>query len=457
MEEQDFLEDKLQEWFEATAAQNEICSSIPNLDELRHKVDSLARTALTSNTLSRAGLTRALRICEVLKEVTLVGADESIAPPECKAMRPDIVLVTPASQYLLVELKSKRKAERQGVQELLAYSTAIKMQSHHVNDFVYIIVAHHWEALLTYGVRSMILDGKHVLPLECRQESTGFSLRIKLELFDFEFARPYDPWYALSPATLAVMRKIPRCTDMVREYAGLDRYYRRLISGALAECNRLHQSGFVMVWRYPSAPDTLGDYELVNLTLFTVNQHWMASEHAPMNCHPVAQRNLGSFDGLHLRRYNETYDAVQALHPVQDDDDVFASSAFHQEVERAAEGIYPQSTFSEDVLARHRSEFTERNMETNRTWFGQFELHGATPHLRSFLLGLDSWPMARWLKIKPFFPFGDMADFASTPTAPPYPTDHDELTAYIEAFRKYKLPEQDRRPRRVPNFGKTLP
>ncbi|KVP96763.1 hypothetical protein WJ97_12855 [Burkholderia ubonensis] len=440
MEEQDFLEDKLQKWFEATAEQNEICSSILNLDELRYKADSLARAARTSNTISRAGLSRALRICEVLKEVTLVGANESIAPPECKQMRPDIVLVTPASQYLLVELKSKPEAERQGVQELLAYSTAIKMQAHHVNDFIYIIVAHHWNALLTYGVRSMILEGKHVLPLQCRQDATGFSLRIKLELFDFQFARPYDPWYALSPATLAVMRKVPRRTDLVSEYAGLDRYFRRIVSGALADCNRLHQSGFLMVWRYPGAPDTFGDYELVNLTLFTVNQHWMASEHAPLDCHPEVQRNLSSFDGLHLRRYNEAYDAVTALHPVPDEEDVFATTALHQEAARAAEGVYPQSTFSEDVLDRYRSLAVEGKLESNRAWFGRFELHGATPHLRSFLRGLDSWPMARWMEIKPFFPFGDMADFANTPTAPPHPKDHDELTAYIEAFRTYKVP-----------------
>ncbi|MFX7796830.1 hypothetical protein ABTK29_18405, partial [Acinetobacter baumannii] len=86
---------------------------------------------------------------------------------------------------------------------------------HHVNDFIYIIVANDWGTLLSYGVRAMMMDGKHVLPVQCSQTASGFSLRINLELFEFQYVRPYLPGYALSPATLAVQRRLPGPYDSV--------------------------------------------------------------------------------------------------------------------------------------------------------------------------------------------------------------------------------------------------
>ncbi len=430
----------LQKWFEKAAKQNEICASIENIEELRAKVADLSRARRHSTASMCAALTRALHICEVLQDVRLIGANESIAPPDCSSMRPDVVLVTPAAQYLLIELKTKPEAERQGVQELLAYSTAIKLQAHHVNDFIYIIVANDWGTLLSYGVRAMMMDGKHVLPVQCSQTASGFSLRINLELFEFQYVRPYLPGYALSPATLAVQRRLPGPYDSVVAHIKLDKYFWRLALSARAECTRLQQSGFLMAWRHPTSPGSFHAQEMVNLTLFTVNQHWRAGEDTPAEHHPREQdpNKMRGLDGLHLRRYHDVYDAEMARHPEPEEDDFFADAARHEAAALEAEGIFPQSTFSADVLSRFRSQSLEQALENNRDWFGGFELGAPNFNLNHFFLSVPAWPGAILMDIWRFFSFGDVADFADSTQGLSNPTDFFSLQEYFAEFHRYK-------------------
>ncbi|MFX8235107.1 hypothetical protein ABTL20_20925, partial [Acinetobacter baumannii] len=89
---------------------------------------------------------------------------------------------------------------------------------------------------------------------QCSQTASGFSLRINLELFEFQYVRPYLPGYALSPATLAVQRRLPGPYDSVVAHIKLDKYFWRLALSARAECTRLQQSGFLMAWRHPTSP-----------------------------------------------------------------------------------------------------------------------------------------------------------------------------------------------------------
>ncbi|WP_157657790.1 hypothetical protein [Burkholderia ubonensis] len=433
----------LQKWFENTAKQNEICASIDNIEELRAKVDALALRPRQATANMHAALTRALHICDVLRDVRIIGANESIAPPDCTSMRPDVVLVTPAAQYLLIELKTKANAERQGVQELLAYSTAVRLQAHHVNDFIYIIVANDWGTLLSYGVRAMVMDGKYVLPLKCSQTKHGFRLSINLDLFKVQFTRPYIPDFALAPATLSIQRRVPRLNESVLDTRRLDRYFRSIAVSAKAECTRLQQSGFVMVWRHPT-PSGLGPkQEMVNLTLFTVNQHWRAGEFTPDEHHPLLQDpdKRPNLEGLHLRRYHEVYASEAEHHPAPSEDDVFAVSARQVAIELATEGIFPQSTFSADVLSRLRSRRLEQEIERNRDWFGDFEPGDSILNLNHFYQGVVSWPGAVWMQIFPFWTFGDLADFAESEHALPTPQDFYGLRDYLDAFNRYKAGE----------------
>lgn len=99
--------------------------------------------------------------------------------------------------YLLVELKTRREAELQGIQEPPAYSAAMKTQLTFINEFMFIIVARYWDPLLTFSVRSLIMDGKHVLPLLLGfGRNDEIELCIQQTLFAIDTSELYDPYYA---------------------------------------------------------------------------------------------------------------------------------------------------------------------------------------------------------------------------------------------------------------------
>lgn len=250
-------EEKLQAGFTERASKGTVHAAIDNIEALGTAYRRLASamTVGAVGALSRKtrlpALRRALDICKLLEHAQLLGTTTSIAQ-RGNSMYPDLLLITPDAHFVLVELKTKKGPERQCVQELLAYGAAIKLQAHVVTDIVYVIVAYRWDTLLEYAVRALVIDGKQVLPLRCGQRSDGeFTLSVQVDLLNVVFDRPFDPMLALTPATLAIARP-PRPANRIRGDGLLTEYFRSVMRAIVADCERLHQSGFAMCWHNPS-------------------------------------------------------------------------------------------------------------------------------------------------------------------------------------------------------------
>lgn len=423
-------ESELQEWFEEAARNRTLYGRIDNMAMLEAMVDQFKQSGRATERTTREGLINALRISWVLADAEHLSANMSIAPPGCSQMRPDLVLTSDSGHYVLVELKTKRSSERQGVQELLAYSAAVKMQAPYVNDFMYVIVANYWDDLLEHAVRALIMDGKYVLPLSFTKHGPkDFTLSIRLDLFNFKFVQHFDARYALMPATLGVYRETRRAYQV-------DWYLMRVASRALIDCQRLNQTGFVLRW---SMADDIYGRELTYATLFTVNQHWQESEHLPSWYPRYSMEKPPGFHGYMQRLANKRRKAVYGRIPEVD----FWAEA---EANGAAAGIYMQSGLSYELMERHRLGDKERQLCQLSAVLGSFELTGEAQNFEEFIMPFEMEGME--MDISKFGAFGELRDYMRDACLQS-PQNHIGLRQLIERFHQHKMAQVGARPDRL--------
>ncbi|RQR65453.1 hypothetical protein DIE18_03095 [Burkholderia sp. Bp9125] len=422
-------ERELQKWFVEKARANEVCKHIENLDELKGvagfgiSLDGYGKKPVRyAEEPGQRGIERARRICSLLNDDEYLFQNLSVAPAGSKQMRPDIVTVTGGGSYLLVELKTQKGPERQGVQELLAYSAAIKMQAPYVNDFIFVIVAKHWDALLCNSVRALILDGKHVLPLKWRRPEAGqpqnepFALAVMLDLFRFDFVQHYDPWFAMIPYTLATS------VSNERGVRAVTNYFSRLSWQLVAECQRLLQSGFVLNWSNP----TQDGGRVCSLTLVTVNQNWLFSEHTSSIGYEAAPQPRRAFDRLLQKVADAAAEEAVSDWPDVEEDDPWWFSAKSD----ATGAIYPESWLSADLMERHRNDAHEEKLyRVHEGDIGLLE-SGQVQNLKTFV----EYVLPRQqigLKVSSFHTFGELSEVE--------PYEHDwHLQKVLRVLRRFR-------------------
>lgn len=420
----------LQDWFETRAQENSLCSAITNTSDLDGRLEYLKSRNKRTEDIERAGLEHAKDICRSLLEATILAADRSVSLNTSSQMRPDVILYTGGANYILVELKTKAAAERQGVQELLAYSAAIKLAYPYVNEFLFIVVAGAWDVLLQRSVQALIMEGRRILPLQWSHDVTHaygvrgmqkedvleqLRLKIRLDLFNMRFVQPYDPFYAMSSSTLGVT-VTDGAVSRARHYLGGVGFK------AVRACQGMQQSGFVVGWTNPV--DRYG-YCLMSLVLVTVNQHWLYSEYLPSDFEPS---DLGKPIGVG-KLLDKKANSVYGKHTKGlDEDDFFGRSRAYCAVEE----LHPQSSLSYEVLERHRDIDAERHME--ESWRNPSFEQGDDcnlKHLLGRLGGLSN------IRANVFLPFGELADFTTSirHRNPPYLFD---VVKILEQFCEHK-------------------
>ncbi len=392
-------ESELQAWLTLKAEQREIPKHITNLASLNHLAGHRRRGDRTALRRSADACQRAIRICRMLSEAELLTDNRSVAPRTFKQMRPDLTLRADGGNYILVELKTRKSSERQGVQELLAYSAAMRVQHPHVSDFCYIVIARHWDELLRFSVLSLILDGKHVLPLGCQRKSDGdFALHIKTDLFDFDESPYYSPIYAMSAQVLGA--PIPRPPSPLRTRQ--IEYFKRLATDAAAECERVAQSGFAMVWANPVNSST----EAISLVLATVNQNWRHSDHTPDE-----YRNLGA----PLSRLDDVIerkaDTIRRDHlkQVLDVHGRAPDRIDKAQANEAASRVYVDSMLSFEILEQFRHRDDEDNFLKQGGFWSCFD-SSSMPNLWSFFRYIEDHRLSAGRLIL-FSAIGDLGDY----------------------------------------------
>lgn len=422
MEIESVKEAELQNWFVNAAKNGAIYNSIMNLHSLSARVEELKKSNLETERTTRNAFINAKKVCDLLCEADYLIENKNISPPDVNAMRPDLVLFSDSANYILIELKTQSGPERQGIQELLAYSAAIKMQMPYLNDFVYIVVAAKWDTLLCHGARSIIMDDKLVLPLQCEISDSGdFVLKIRLDLLEFSFIQHYDPAYAMVPAILAAPANARRALKTRN-------YFRSLAYKVGIDCRRLNQSGFVFMW---TNSYTGCDPEIISLTLVTVNQHWSVSEHLPGE---YQRPSLGQKKGFGGVLHQQAKMRSRAASNGDQLDDVLASCRAYE----AIKSVYPQSTLSYDLLDQHRLPQQESDMHKNLDIVGAFEIT-EVQNLSILLKIMRSEWAPIWIEF--ILVFGEFADFIRQSHIR-LPHDCDELTSLVQRFQKFKLDQK---------------
>lgn len=406
-------ESELQIWFEEKSRQRVIGNYIVNCDELKTVPKSGRRGLNASVRAQMEALDKARKIYEMLEYAEHLSGNRNIASKGHTQLRPDLIMISPDGHYLLVELKTLKGTERQAVQELLAYSAAMKMQLPFVNEFMYIIVANHWDTLLSFSVRSLIMDGKHVLPLSLEIDSDGeFSLHVEHTLFEMRFSEPYDPFYAMIPATLAttVYKKYSSGFDSRILYIQNQQknevinYFREMAHQIAYECRCAKQSGFVMVW---SNKESTGS-ECISLTVVTVNQYWKYNE--SIGNEVVLDRGIIPEAGVKRVNHNAAKASRQEIHTqylhtgdITDELDAMFLSA---EAWQAEANLHAQSSLSWDLIDRHSIPEKQKGI-IERGYIQGFD-HGGENNLKQLLCQMQGYKfgIVKFLDV-----FGDMADF----------------------------------------------
>lgn len=426
----------LQTWFEYAVQQpGGISATITNREELARQLLQLTKANQRTQDIQRRGLDRAKDICQLMDDADLFSANRSVSLDGGVQMRPDLILFTQSAHYLLVELKTRAAAERQGVQELLAYSTAMKLRYPYVNDFIYVVVAGAWEPLLARSVQALIMDGKRVLPLQWSLHDLHgpmpledpaasrpaaprrqFSLDIRLDLFDLNFVQNYDPMLAIMTETVGVARH-------ARHAVGVGNYFYGVAHRAAADCRQIRQSGFAIVWGYPGdAPRE----EILNVTLATVNQHWVQSPQTPRDYFNLPDAELG-IAKLARRQADDTR---KSLTEDAAPDDFFAQCAANG----AAAEYFPQSSLSYELLNRHRDYDVETRLQQVWKNVGDFD-PGGELNLKKFMCKLEQvpQPVTVWAVVV----FGEVEDYFAAEDCSSTP-DVRELRGLFECFRIHK-------------------
>lgn len=423
------LEPELQAWFKEVTTDRTLADHIVGVEELSARAQQLKAMPRAMETVTREGVIKALRVCGVLSDSDHLSADRSVAAPGLPQLRPDIVLTSDSGHYILIELKVQPKPERQAVQELLAYSASIKMQAPYLNDFMFIIVARHWDTLLDHATRALIMDGKHVLPLQVVELADSvhgarkFALHIRHDLFEVNFVQFFDPWHALVPAEICVCR--PRFAFSV------DNYLRGVVRSAMDDAMRLNQTGCAFTW---AIPDPGAPTELAGATLVTVNQHWREGE---------------ALDGWYPRYSNAIQRGFHGLHrgakirqqrPIQgpDADERALEQAFAHD---AASRAYKQSALSYELLERYRNRDTEDELWRRIPEARDFDVCGSYFHLAMYL---EHYAF-RHMAIRKFVAFGELADFMREHYRR-IPSNSGQLGELIDRFKEYKMMHPDALP-----------
>lgn len=124
----DIAEADLQIWFEDKSRKQTIVDYIVNHDELNTLPKWERQGIQESERVRLWGLDNAKKVFDRLSYAKHISGNRSIADKGHTQLRPDLILISEDANYILVELKTRKETERQAVQELLAYSAAMKMQ-----------------------------------------------------------------------------------------------------------------------------------------------------------------------------------------------------------------------------------------------------------------------------------------------------------------------------------------
>lgn len=412
-------ENQLQQWFVRAALGNTVVDSIRNKNELQCEPDGADRSRSDTE---RNGLAKAARICEILETATFIAGDKSISPRGYEATKPDLLLLTSTAHPVLVELKTKKNAEREGVQELLAYSAAMKMQSPFLNEILYIIIAGHWTTLLDLSVRELIHDGKHVLPLRWFRDGDDFHFDIRTELFKFEQSEPYEAMQALVPHTFWIEKPVG---GFKKDDALVYRYFSGLLSAIYQDCARLRQSGFVAIYSLP----VNSAWEAYTLAVATVDQNWL--------WHRGLSQTTGVERDSKAKGYRKIVNQVfqGALGPGWGcSEDFFEDAAAYQ---RALQ-FRPSSTLSYDLVAKYRIEQEEAGClerfrpHSPHTQFDERGFEDLSQYLNGFSADAEAG-----LTIRSFLAFGDLEAFRKNSWRG-HPETYLDLFMLLDAFSESK-------------------
>lgn len=405
-------EKQLQKWFEDKAEKRSIKEYIFNSSFLNVIPMSQRRNLPKSERFRLIALDNAKLVYDRLEHARYISGDRSVSVEGESQLRPDIIIITDEANCILIELKTNRDAERQTVHELLGYSTAIKSQLPYLNEHMFIIVAHHWSILLQQAVKSLIMDGKLVLPLSFNvSQDAEYQLHIKECLFCLDKKSTYNPSYAMVPHSIAISLYYSH-PDQTTPYRGSCRsknniinYLRHLALRILYECRKIRQSGFVILWRNLKSKN----YETISLTVVTVNQFWEHSESTPSHMIFNRQSNATGISRLQHRAATRAGKKIldnykkDGLNDESDDlDFLFINSDIHV----AQAELYPKSSMSFDLLWRFRDIAWQDKIIDPR--FSQSFEYGGHVNLKAFLREVKE---IGHVSIEHLGVFGDVCDF----------------------------------------------
>ncbi|MGI8463890.1 hypothetical protein [Pectobacterium punjabense] len=397
-------ESELQKWFELRSREQNICEKIVNIEELNKKTPYIKEYYRESERTKKEGLYRAKEVYNALFDSKHLSGNLNISTADSTQMRPDLTLISPDANYILVELKTEKKAERQTVQELLAYSAAIKIQRQFMNEFMFVIVASHWDTLLTAAVQAMIMDEKKILPLKVSRcpDRNEFELYINIEVFDFIFSKPYDPFKAMHTYTKATtiydIRKHNK--EYITTRSIVCNYLKEIAIGIKKECKKINQSGFVVFFS-----DKKSDSERLCITVATVNENWRYNEQAGDSQFTISDDVNEGIAKVHrneVKRKRKEILKDSSLDPENMNYDPFLiSDAYSEE-----EALYSQSSLSVNMLFKESNYLTEKIIsKSNSNNIQGFEF-GSSINLKQFLHNESPYS-----NIEGLYAFGDLEDF----------------------------------------------
>lgn len=275
-------ESELQAWFEERFADETLHEYITNV-EYFHKLRAiLEQRPLEAERQTRSWMRQASFPLRALCNSDKILANQSMHTEGEPQKRPDFLLQNENGAYTLVELKTNRQAERQGIQELLAYTAELHQQIPFLVGVFLVMVARDWSDSLTKASKGGLLTGARLLPLKVIGDfEAGITLEINLDVLQAPTPTAIYAPHALTPYVLA------RATTPLDNTRRIAWELRNLAHQVHNTCRMVAQTGFVCVWH--GQPHPIGPDKIIGITLFSADPNWMFGDR-PWETQEIAEQ-----------------------------------------------------------------------------------------------------------------------------------------------------------------------
>ncbi len=182
-------EQELQTWVKGIVEQDDFIANIRNLQQIKDEISEENRSLAypqfpIDSSARRKALLAAQHVLEQLQMTMIVAETVNVSLRRSERLYPDFVLFNPErSSFVIIELKTSAKTEREAVTELIGYEHELQNQFPFLSgyDVSFVLIATDYSTLLDHSASSLVTWGNRKL-LCLRAITDAYNIQLDIHL-----------------------------------------------------------------------------------------------------------------------------------------------------------------------------------------------------------------------------------------------------------------------------------